>query len=185
MTSLRLHSRTRALLATIAAHTAQAKELRRAQALLWLDQGESLASVAQRLDVTRQTGVNWVHNFQERHALPVQERLADGPRSGRPRKGQTRIDPVLRAGLSHDPWALGYRSTLWTASGLTPYLWETEARRVAPQRVRLALARLAVRWQRPRYRRAHRAVPWRQATGGASGAYVPAHGRSSSCSMRP
>ena len=97
--SLRLHPRTRALLATIAAHTAQAKELRRAQALLWLDQGESLASVAQRLYVTRQTVVNWVHNFQERQALPVRERLADGPRSGRPRRargGSSRCSvPVL------------------------------------------------------------------------------------------
>lgn len=185
MMSLRLHPRTRALLAAIAAHTTQAKELRRAQALLWLDQGESLPSVAQRLYVTRQTVVNWVHNFQERQTLPVRERLADGPRSGRPRRGQPRIDPLLRAGLSQDPWALGYRSTIWTASLLTQYLWDTEALRISPQRVRLALARLEVRWKRPRYRLAHRAATWRQAKGGSNGGCAPAHGRSSLCSMRP
>ena len=184
MTSLRLHPRTRALGAAVAAHTAQAKELRRAQALLWLDQGESLASVAQRLHVTRQTVVNWGHHFQERQALPVRDRLADGPRSGRPQKGQTRIDPLLRAGLGQDPWALGYRSTLWTAPLLTQYLWDTQALRVSPQRVRLALARLEVRWKRPRYRLARRSTTWRQAKGGSSGGCAPAHGRSSSCSMR-
>ena len=64
---------------------------------------------------SRQTVVNWVHNFQERQALPVRERLADGPRSSRPRRGQRRIESLLRAGLSQDPWALGYRSTIWTA----------------------------------------------------------------------
>ena len=129
--------------------------------------------MAQRLYVTRQTVVNWVHNFQERQALPVRERLADGPRSGRPRRGQRRIESLLRAGLSQDPWALGYRSTIWTAPLLTQYLWETQALRVSPQSVRLALARLEVRWKRPRYRLAHRAATWRQAKGAQAGATRP------------
>lgn len=71
MTLIVLNPQTRALLEALAAHTHQAKELRRALALLWLDQGESLAAVAQRLYVTRQTVANWVKNFQERRSLPL------------------------------------------------------------------------------------------------------------------
>lgn len=184
MISIGLHPQTRLLLETIAAHTSQAKALRRAQALLWLDQGESLASVAQRLYVTRQTVVNWVKHFHERQALPVRERLTDDHRSGRPRQGATPLEPLLRAGLAQDPWALGYRSTIWTAPLLTQYLRETQTLRVSPQRVRRALARLDVRWKRPRYRLAHRSATWRQAKGGSSGDYGRAHGPSCLCSMR-
>src|SRR5437867_1481102 len=112
MTLLVLTPATRALLESLAVQTHQAKELRRIQALLWLDAGESLATVAQRLYVTRQTVAHWVKTFQERQALPVRERLAEGRHSGRPRRLPDRIDPLLRAVLPQDPHALGYRSTV-------------------------------------------------------------------------
>jgi len=58
MTMSILSPHERALLAGFASRTREAKALRRAQALLWLDQGESLGVVATRLDVTRQTVYN-------------------------------------------------------------------------------------------------------------------------------
>ena len=48
MTMSILSPHERALLAVFASHTCEAKALRRAQALLWLDQGESLVAVATR-----------------------------------------------------------------------------------------------------------------------------------------
>ena len=45
----------RALLESLVGHTSQAAELRRALALLWLDQGEPFQQVADRLRVSRQT----------------------------------------------------------------------------------------------------------------------------------
>jgi hypothetical protein len=48
MTMSILSPHERALLAVFASRTREAKALRRAQALLWLDQGESLVTVATR-----------------------------------------------------------------------------------------------------------------------------------------
>ena len=185
MTLIVLDPQTRALLEALAAHTHQAKELRRALALLWLDRGESLATVAQRLYVTRQTVSNWGKTFHERRSLPLPERLADGLRSGRPRRIQALIEPRLRVVLAQDPRALGSPSTVWTAPLLTHYLRDAYALRVSRQSVSLALAHLDVRWKRPRYRLAHRSATWRQAKGGSSGGCTGARARSSSCSMRP
>ena len=159
----------RALLTVFASRTHEAKELRRAQALLWLDQGESLVAVATRLDVTRQTVYNWVKHFRVRRSAALGERLADGLRSGRPPTVKERIAPVLEAVLPQDPHALGYRSTVWTAPLLTPYLRDAHALTVSRQSVSLALARLDVRWKRPRHRLAHRSPTWRQEKGGSNG----------------
>jgi hypothetical protein len=63
MALLILSPQERALLEALASRTHQAKELRRVQALLWLDQGESPSAVAKRVGVTRQTVYNWVKHF--------------------------------------------------------------------------------------------------------------------------
>jgi transposase-like protein len=99
MTLSILSPQERALLEEFASCTRKAKALRRAQALLWLDQGESLAAVATRLAVTRQTVYNWVKHFRARRPAALGERLADGLRSGRPPTVKARIDPVLEAVL--------------------------------------------------------------------------------------
>ena len=181
MTLLVLTPATRTLWESLAVQTPQAQALRRVQALLGLDAGESLATVAQRVYVTRQTVAHGVKTFQERQALPVRERLAEGRHSGRPRRLPARIDPLLRAVLPQAPHALGSRSTVWTAPWLTQYLWDTHALRVSRQSGSLALARLDVRWKRRRYRLARRAATWRQAQGGSSGGGARVHGRSSFC----
>jgi transposase len=58
--------------------------VKRAQALLWLSQGEAAIAVAQRVGVTRQTIYNWVRTFQARAAAALGDRLRDSARSGRP-----------------------------------------------------------------------------------------------------
>jgi transposase len=169
MTLSILSPQERALLEEFASCTRKAKALRRAQALLWLDQDESLAAVATRLAVTRQTVYNWVKHFRARRPAALGERLADGLRSGRPPTVKARIDPVLEAVLPQDPRALGYRSTVWTAPLLTQYLRDAHDLTVSRQSVSLALARLDVRWKRPRHRLAHRSPTWRQEKGGSNG----------------
>jgi transposase len=184
MTLSRLSPHERALLAVFAARTREAKALRRAQALLWLDHGESLVAVATRLAVTRQTVYNWVKHFHTRRPAALGERLADGLRSGRPPTVQERIDPLLEAVLPQDPRALGYRSTTWTAPLLTQYLRDSHALTVSRQSVSLALARLDVRWKRPRHRLAHRSPTWRQGKGGSNGDSEDVPARSCGCSMK-
>jgi len=153
----------------LATWTRDAQQLRRAQALLWLDEGESVAEIADRLRLSRQVIYTWMTQFHARQGFDITARVAPGARSGRPRTVQGRIEPLIAAVIACDPRDLGYRSTVWTAPLLTPYLQEEQALSVSRPSVSRALARLARRWQRPRHRLARRPTTWRQATGGANG----------------
>jgi len=56
---------------------------------------------------------------------------------------------------------------------------------VSRQSVSRAIARLHLRWKRPRHRLGRRPATWRQAKGGSNGACEDGHGPSSSCLTRP
>jgi transposase len=159
--------------------TRNAVHLRRAQALLWLDAGEPVPAVATRLCVSRRTIYNWVARFRGAPTLPLTIRLSDGVRTGRPRTAQGIIEPLILAVIERDPRELGYRSTVWTAPLLTHYLAEQHHRAVSRQSVSLAIARLGLRWKRPRHDLARRALTWRQAKGGSNAAWRGESGRSS------
>lgn len=165
MTLFSLSFKERALLEDIAAFTDDANELRRAQALLWLDDGETAQQVAQRLGVTRQTLYNWATRFQMRSHLDLSLRLGDGTRSGRPRTANGIIDPIIAQVFESDPRELGFRSTVWTAHLLQQYLLEEHDIDVSRPSVSLAIKRLDIRWKRPRHNLALRPTTWRQAKG--------------------
>jgi transposase len=152
----------------LAVQTTDARILRRAQALLWTDNGESPAAVGERLGVSQRAIYYWHERFQRRRELDLRTRLADGPRSGRPRTAREIIDPLLEAVLDQEPRTVGYRATVWTAPLLQHYLQEVHDIRVSRPSVSLALARLRVRWKRPRHQLALRAPWWRQAKGGSN-----------------
>lgn len=161
-----LSTRERTALEELAAHTDQARVLRRAQALLWLDEAEPVQEVAERLGVARQTLYNWATRFHHRPTRDVAARVADAPRSGRPRTADEIIDPLIAAVIECDPREWGYRSTVWTAPLLMQYLYEAHHCVVSSDSVRLAIARLKIRWKRPRHQLARRLPTWRQAKGG-------------------
>jgi transposase len=153
------------LLEHLATSTEVARVLRRAQALLWLNEGDSPADVAERLGVSRQTLYNWADRFHARSDLDIAGRLDDGPRSGRPCTAHGIIDPLLDEVFEDDPRHWGYRATAWTAPLLQQYLQDEHDIDVSADSVRDALARLRVRWKRPRHRLARRPATWRQAKG--------------------
>ncbi len=107
--------RERIRIEVMARHAGDATVLRHAQALLWRDEGESIAEVSERLGVSRRTICYWQAHFRERTTLDLPARLQDGHRSGRPRTVSGIIDPLLAVVLDQDPRELGYRSTVWTA----------------------------------------------------------------------
>ena len=156
----------RSQLETFARQTDEAKEFRRAQALLWLDEGEAVPEVAERLGVSRQTVYNWATRFQQRSTLDLAERLADGPRSGRPPTALGIIDPLVLEVIDSDPRDWGYTATVWTAPLLQRYLREVHDLDVSRPSVSLAIDRLGIDWKRPRHRLAQRPDTWRQAKGG-------------------
>ena len=80
---LRLNSQQRQELEAIVARPEDVRQLKRAQALLAVAEGDPVVQIARRLGVSRETIYQWVRRFRERpEALP--QRLLDRPRSGRP-----------------------------------------------------------------------------------------------------
>lgn len=138
---------------------------RRAQAILWLEEGWKVQDVARRLQVTRFTVANWRSRFFQRRALPVNQWFQDEPRHGRPRTGDGKLDGIINDVIEEDPRDFGYHSTTWTASLLVLFLEEFHEITVVEETVRRALARLEIRWKRPRHDLANRSPTWQQAKG--------------------
>src|SRR5512147_2606653 len=146
----------------LVSHTPVARERCRAQASLWLDDGESAGQVAELLRVGRRTVYDWVERFHDRSGFDLEQRLADAPRPGRPRAAGGDVDSQIAQAIDTDPRDLGYRATVWTAPLLVRYLRDHHAIEVSRKTVSRAIARLGIRWKRPRYQLALRPETWRQ-----------------------
>jgi transposase len=176
MTPFQLGRRERKELQDLLTQGAVARRHRRIQALLWLSAGEPTDHIADVLGVSRRTVYYWAERFQERQGLALPDRLADAPRSGRPLTACGVIDPLLAAVIDQDPHEFGYRSTGWTNALLRRYLEDIHQVAVSRKSVSLALARLGIRWKRPRHQLALRPETWRQSKGGSNAGFpaVPA-----------
>ena len=147
-----------------------AKEHCRIQALLWLAAGEPPSRLADLLGVSRRTIYYWAERFQERQGLDLLDRLADGPRCGRPPTVCGIIDPWIAAVIDQGPREFGYRYTGWTNALLRDYLEQVHHTTVSRKSVSLALSRLGIQWKRPRHELALRSATWRQSKGGSNAA---------------
>ena len=170
MTLINLSDRLRGELEDLVTQTPLAKERSRAQALLWLADGESVEQVADLLRVSRQTVYNGVERFQQRAGLDLRARLLDAPRPGRPPTALGIIDPLIEAVIDQDPRTLGYHSTVWTATPLRRHLKRAHGVEVSRKSIRLAITRVGPRWKRPRHQLALRPETWRQSKGGENAA---------------
>ena len=168
MTRIILNRQGQRVIEQLIASTSEATTLRRAQALLWLSQGEPVAAVAERLQVTRQAVYQWAMRIQGCQAKELPARLAEAARTGRPCTVSGIIDPLIDVIIDTDPRDLKYRSTVWTASLLRQYLAEHHQLAVSRPSVSLALRRLEISWKRPRHHLGLRAQFWRQAKGGSN-----------------
>jgi transposase len=141
-------------------------QYQRALALLLLDQGASVAGVAERLFVSRQVIYKWVSWFEQRSALSPADRLLDSARSGRPVTAKGIIDPLIDKVIDDDPRDYSYNSTTWTAQLLRRYLSTHHQQDVSLRSIGYALARLRIRWKCPRHVLARQDPFWQQAKGG-------------------
>jgi transposase len=156
----------RAELEYLATHNPVAKERCRAQALLWLDEGATAEQVAESLRVSRRAVYYWLERFHDRDEPDLRRRLADAPRPGRPRTADGDVDSWIAEVIDTDPRHLGYRHTVWTAPLLVHYLSDHHGVAVSETTVGRAIARLRMRWKRPRHQLARRPDTWRQSKGG-------------------
>src|SRR5918997_1556652 len=124
-----------------------ARMVRRAQGLLWLDQGEHPITIAHRLGVTREAVYSWARRLSGMGDRPLAQGLRDQPRSGCPSRN-------------------GYQAEGWTAALIRYHLQATKAVEVSETTVRRCLKGMGYRWKRPRYVLARRDPFWRQAKGG-------------------
>lgn len=177
MTIIELSTRERVHLEMMAAQASNARALRRAQALLWLDDGDGVEEVAERLGVTRRTIYYWVERFESNDERDLYQRLADAARSGRPPTAQGIIDTLIDEVIEMDPRQWGYRSTVWTAPLLRRYLSECHQVEVGQRSVSYALERLDLAWKRPRHDLSRCPSTWRQAKGGSNAGWPRASAR--------
>jgi transposase len=145
-----------------------ARAVRRAQALLWVAQGEPPRAVAERLGVSRETVYAWLRRLREHAREPLLQGLRDQPRCGRPAwKGQAVVG-LMKEVIRQDPQQWGYRASGWTAALLKYHLQQQQGVAVSIATIRRGLKKLGYRWKRPRYVLARRDPFWRQAKGGSS-----------------
>jgi transposase len=170
MAEIRLSWRARQALAHVAQTGSEARMVRRAQALLWRHQGESVQAVAQRLGLTRRAIDKIVARFRARADQSVVDRVADHPHTGRPADLRRQVAQVLAELLPQPPAKFGYRAFAWTTPMLRCQV-ERRLRATSSERtIRRALRDMRYRYKRPRYVLARRSPTWRQAKGGSNAA---------------
>jgi transposase len=128
--------------------THDARLYRRTLALLECSRGRQVKDVAQALGVTRQSIHNWAVRFQQQHTAQA---LTDGPRPGRPRHADDRVETLLRALLTITPERCGYQAKYWTAPLLCDQVRKNLQVECCDVTLRLCLRRMGYRWKRPRY----------------------------------
>jgi transposase len=166
MTVIRLHPKQRKKLEQVARTSPSGREVRRAQALLWLDQGETIQQVAERLGISRQALYDLLERYQSRKAEPVVLRIQDRPHPGRPADKRERVVQAVQELLAHKPQEYGYRSPFWTVPMLVVQVTTHIGEEVSHDTIRRALRVLRHRYKRPRYVLSRRSPTWRQAKGG-------------------
>jgi transposase len=121
---------------------------RRTLALLECSRGRQVKDVAQALGVTRQSIHNWAVRFRQQHTSLA---LTDGPRPGRPRQADARVETLLRALLMITPDRCGYQVKHWTAALLCDQVRRNLQINCCELTMRQCLRRMGYRWKRPRY----------------------------------
>jgi transposase len=168
MAAVKLTARDRETLEQAARHSTDARETRRALALLDLADGQKPDQVAARFRVSRSTVYAWVARWSSA-ARPKDQRLRDADRCGRPKDQRDRVSQKLAALMSTAPTAHGYRHPSWTTAVLVAHLAGEHQLEVSARTVRRALHELGYRWKRPRFVLSRRDPNWRQAKGGSKG----------------
>jgi transposase len=121
---------------------------RRTLALLQLDQGLSVATVAAELGVTRQSIYNWLDRYL---LAPTPRALRDDRGHGHVTAWDDDLLAVLRSALERPPGDWGYRDLEWTVALLQEHLARWDGRSWSERTVRRQLHQLGYVWKRPRY----------------------------------
>jgi putative transposase len=147
--------------------TKDVKVLKRAQALLWLNQGMPVQEILRRLGVSRRTVYAWVSLYRKRRNRSIVDRLQDQPKSGRPSIKAILVMKVLPQLLEESPSQYGYNRANWTSTLLQRVLQCQYGANVSTRTIRRCLKNLDYVWRRPTYALLRQSPTWRQEKGGS------------------
>lgn len=167
MVLIRLSSRAYPILQEVVRSSSDARQIRRAQALLWLHDGERTELVAERTGLTRQAIHAIVQRYVARKHQPVIQRIADREHPGRPPDKVTPATQVIQELLQQSPKQYRYRAPVWTVPMLQVQVQRRLQSKISRRTIRRALHQLRYRFKRPRYILALRPTTWRQSKGGS------------------
>lgn len=166
MAPFKLAPRAHADLREIARHSPNARQVKRAQALLWLHQGQRAHTIAQQLGVSLRTVRRWISRYRARRDTAVAERIREGQHSGRRPKQLNRAQKEIERVWQRDPRRYGFRALVWTVPMLRCRIHQRTGEWVSLSTVRRAWRSLRYRYKRPRLTLARRSATWRQVKGG-------------------
>lgn len=124
---------------------AQAMEARRLSAIPLLRSGESLSSIARRLNVSRQAVFVWSRQLRRRGPAGLRRR----PRPGRPLKLERAQLAQLPRLLAQGAEAHGFSTSLWTTQRVADLIWRRFQVRYDRDHVCRLLHRFGWSWQKP------------------------------------
>jgi transposase len=164
MALVQLTTRDREALEHAARHSNDARETRRALALLDLAGGQKPGQVAARYRVSRSTVYEWAARWGDTEK-PKADRLRDADRSGRPPEQRAAVAEALSELMPTAPTDHGCRHPAWTVPLLIAHLAREHQLTASETTARRALHGLGYRWKRPRFVLSRRDPNWRQAKG--------------------
>jgi transposase len=146
--SLQLTSSQRRQLQQQLHHPPDVRSYRRTLAILEIDQGQSIAEVADLLGVTRQSVYNWVEAYRQ---APAPQSLLDQYGTGRPSLWTEPLQTLLLTCMDQRPNELGYAAVNWTVPLLREHLYRRGGQWLSDDTIRRQLDRLGYVWKRFRY----------------------------------
>lgn len=166
MARFKLVSSACARLREIVRSSSNSRELKRAQALLWLHAGNPARWVAQQFGISVRSIRRWIQHYRERTDTTVAERIGEGRHPGRPAKQLKVARRVIEQVWDRDPRRYGFRALVWTVPMLRCLIHQRTEKWLGHATIRRAWRSLGQRYKRPRLVLARRSPTWRQAKGG-------------------
>lgn len=138
----------RARLRRALGHTEDVRVYQRAQALLLVAEGYTLAEAAHVTGLSRPTVHLWLKRYVQHRRI---EALSDEPRRGRPPVAADITSEQILLELNCPPSDWGYSTHVWTVALLAKHLERRYGCPINPHTLRRRMRALGLRWKRPRY----------------------------------
>ena len=129
-------------------HAAEARILRRLQAVLLVAEGHSFAEAAHLTGFSLRTVYHLVARYL--HAHQPQD-LHDEARAGRPPVAPALTSARILRELHRAPLKLGYRTNVWTVKLLATHLNQLYDCSISPRTLYRRMRQMGLRCKRPRY----------------------------------